>query len=244
MQLTMMGLLALKSIKSGESELQIAKIETPGWSGYAQMVFGVGPLLLITLTVYWWLKQGYEKQISRVPLDLISRAVKESNTTSSSTKNPLATDSSFFDGRELETVEKKRVFDSYIASSTDLEANESAALLSYKIEDDHKEPPMTRIPGILDTPVFEGDSDIQNLTYLHPCLIGRLPVPWLYQGPEVFERIRVDQKRIQALSLRRYIGRQRLGLSEMEGTDSEPVAKNVVSNFMDALLSWAYLTIS
>lgn len=244
MQLTMMGLLALKSIDSSENELQIEKIKAPGWSGYAQMVFGVGPLLLITLTVYWWLKQGYEKQISIVPLDLISRAEKETND-APRTNYPLPTDSSFF-GRELETVasQSKHTFNPSVASSTDIEANESATLLSYKIEEDHKEPPMTRTPGILDTPVFAGDSDIQNLTYLHPCLIGRLPVPWLYQGPEVLERIRSDQKRIQALSLRRYIGRQRLGLSEMDATDAEPVAKNAVSNFIDALLSWAYLTIS
>jgi hypothetical protein len=223
MQLTMMGLLALKSIENSEKELQIAKIKAPGWSGYAQMVLGVGPLLLITMTIYWWLKQGYERQISIIPLDLISLSAKERDDPSRA-NNPLSMDSTFFDGgRELEAVavENKHTFNPSIASSTDIEANahESANLL--KIEEYHKEPPMTRIPGILDTPVFEGDSDIQNLTYLHPCLIGRLPVPWLYHEHEVLERIRSDQKRIQVLSLRRYIGRQRLGLSEMEGTDSE-----------------------
>lgn len=243
MQLTMMGLLALKSIESNENSLEISKLKTPGWSGYAQMVLGVGPLLLITLTVYWWLKQGYEKQISRIPLDLISRAVKDTNA-SNQTKNSVPTDSSFFDGRELEAVENKHNSNTSASYSFDIEANESANLLSYKIEEDHKEPPMTRIPGILDTPVFECDSDIQNLTYLHPCLIGRLPVPWLNQGPEAFERIRSDQKRIQALSLRRYIGRQRLGLSELEESESDPVPKNAMSNFIDALMSWAYLTIS
>ena len=239
MQLTMMGLLALKSIESNENNLVVSTIKTPGWSGYAQMVFGVGPLLFITITVYWWLKQGYEKEIIQVPLDLISRSVKASNS-----MNPTAIDSSFIDGRELETVESNQNFNMSISASLDLEANESANLLSINSLDSHKEPPMTRIPGILDTPVFESDSDIQNLSYLHPCLIGRLPVPWLYQGPEVLERIRSDQKRIQALSLRRYIGRQRLGLSEMEESESYPAPKNAVLNFIDALMSWAYLTIS
>ncbi|KAJ3156813.1 hypothetical protein HDU86_003579 [Geranomyces michiganensis] len=47
------------------------------WSGYVQMVVGVGPLLVITGLMYWWFKHGFEKLITHVPLDIVGSVARE-----------------------------------------------------------------------------------------------------------------------------------------------------------------------
>ncbi|KAJ3104134.1 hypothetical protein HDU97_009485 [Phlyctochytrium planicorne] len=110
------------------------------------------------------------------------------------------------------------------------------------------EPPSTRVPGILDAPlqpavIPEGDEDesmlrtfavssrphgrqmtvfdapdLQLHTYIHPALIGRLPVAWLptSQGseqPRKLREARDDQIRQQRALFRRIVGLQRAGVA-------------------------------
>ncbi|KAI8927497.1 hypothetical protein BC831DRAFT_452160 [Entophlyctis helioformis] len=87
MQLTMMGLLALKTSDDGQSlgaqSVMQAPIHTTDggdptpWSDYAHMVIGVLPLLFITAFVYRWLNQGYEKQVTNIPLEILGKVAYE-----------------------------------------------------------------------------------------------------------------------------------------------------------------------
>ncbi|KAJ3024087.1 hypothetical protein HKX48_007268 [Thoreauomyces humboldtii] len=90
MQLTMMGVLALKagSVINGRPDdgdddsfmHGLRRTEDKGalrWSGYVQMVVGVGPLLIITSLIYWWFRHGFEKLINHIPLDVVGSVAKE-----------------------------------------------------------------------------------------------------------------------------------------------------------------------
>ncbi|KAI8585674.1 hypothetical protein BDZ88DRAFT_502106 [Geranomyces variabilis] len=95
MQLSMMGVLALKAgtglvgnpgdgdngdddddLFGGTGFLQSEK-KRLHWSGYVQMVVGVGPLLIITGLMYWWFKHGFEKLINHIPLDIVGSVARE-----------------------------------------------------------------------------------------------------------------------------------------------------------------------
>lgn len=341
MQLTMMGLLALKSIgpeENGRHRMVLSK--QPGWSGYAQMVAGIAPLLMLTGMVYWWLRQGYEKEIIQVPIEVISKAMRGVSIQPGAAFNSPDTHDSFaFDGQELEpfsgvgdvsheshppsmkadasiespndvpgftsendvngAVSDPETLGLRVDTDMDGDVNEETSLLGdafhsalqsshpEMLDDNvlayHLEPPMTRVQGILDAPVtfdpLSQDADLQNASYLHPALIGRLPVPWLSSKEEVgppesssslgvLERLRSEQSRRQRQSLKRFLGRQRLGVRAMEeeqvgdgdaadrslsGQTSFPCLDRQlhmqrpfrrVRNFMDGLTAWAHLTLS
>ncbi|KAI9008420.1 hypothetical protein BC832DRAFT_575403 [Gaertneriomyces semiglobifer] len=150
----------------------------------------------------------------------------------------------------------------------------------------HLEPPMTRVPGVLDAPfisatsiisthddarapISDGD-DLQLHTYLHPALIGRLPVAWIPGAgqPRRLEEAREAQKTGQMGLYRRIVGRQRIGVWELNDDsnlelaedgdeprdipgfprgrrrrDSTGVARRVMS-IVDGLTSWAHLSMS
>ncbi|KAJ2998500.1 hypothetical protein HDV02_004508 [Globomyces sp. JEL0801] len=125
------------------------------------------------------------------------------------------------------------------------------------------ETPMTRVPGVLDTAVgaamlrygeqdaaasplelSSDDDDCQLYSYLHPALIGKLPMPW-YDG-EVFEDLRRDQSRHQRLLVDKLQSRQRLSVHEELSHQDTTTSTNVsqVRGFFDGLTSWIHLTVS
>jgi hypothetical protein len=118
----------------------------------------------------------------------------------------------------------------------------------------HVEPPMTRVEGILDIPIGSamlkhGEQDDVNeeeedrllYSYLHPALIGRLPIVW---SPDLhFEHMRKEQIEEQKKLLKRYTYRQRLSVenpSEEEGSTTT----NPVRAFIDGFTSWIHLALS
>ncbi|KAJ1568368.1 hypothetical protein HK405_002662 [Cladochytrium tenue] len=72
----------------------------------------------------------------------------------------------------------------------------------------------------------DGVPDLQSETYLHPALIGRLPVAWIPGAtqPERLAEAREDQVRAQRALIRRIIGLQRAGVAEVEGRRAEAAA--------------------
>nr|KAJ3423210.1 hypothetical protein HK105_000364 [Polyrhizophydium stewartii] len=223
MQLTMMGLLALKASgdgarkKAGQGGMQTLLSEPTPWSDYAQMVSGVLPLLAITMFVYGWLSQGYDKQIIHIPLEILGKIANEFATRSvgSTGGGAMALDA---EAQRTMSDEEER--------------------LSLGI---HLEPPMTRVPGVLDAPVeaasavlrygddaeLDGHAarrrstdtdpareDIQLRTYVHPALIGKLPVPWLpgREQPQRLVELREEQARTQREVWRRLVAQQRVGM--------------------------------
>jgi hypothetical protein len=151
----------------------------------------------------------------------------------------------------------------------------------------HVEPPMTRVYGVLDPPLDSSipiipeidddeinnyqsiphhlDVDLTLYTYLHPALIGRLPLAWLatsdtgsQEQPLVLREAREAQKMLQNELRRRVIGRQRLGMAENSeegfGEDGEEDGllrrrgrggvKMKVYSFVDQISSWAHLVLS
>ncbi|KAI8822106.1 uncharacterized protein EV422DRAFT_417220 [Fimicolochytrium jonesii] len=149
----------------------------------------------------------------------------------------------------------------------------------------HLEPPMTRVAGILDAPFIsasaivpagdEADNatkinehdDLQLHTYVHPALIGRLPVPWVPGAtqPRRCREAREEMSKSQRNWYSRIVGRQRVGVWEL-GADDETVdiasqrsdsgglrrrgRRNSLSvvrkvmSFVDGVTSWAHLSMS
>ncbi|KAJ3217944.1 Radial spoke head protein 3 [Dinochytrium kinnereticum] len=147
------------------------------------------------------------------------------------------------------------------------------------------EPPSTRVPGILDAPlqpsvIPEGDEDenmlrslgaatsaagvfdapdLQLHTYMHPALIGRLPVAWLPDSqtsrqPRRLREAREEQVRMQRTLFRRIVGLQRVGVAaaaigetgeeeEEEGRGPRGILGKVRS-FFDGMSSWAHMQIT
>ncbi|KAI8608288.1 hypothetical protein BC830DRAFT_1174544 [Chytriomyces sp. MP71] len=71
-QVTMMGVLAIKYGGSWDTPGQ------PGeWSNYAQMVIGVAPLLVINFFMYWWFRNGYEKLVTNMPMEVLGKVLRE-----------------------------------------------------------------------------------------------------------------------------------------------------------------------
>ncbi len=98
----------------------------------------------------------------------------------------------------------------------------------------HVEPPSTRVVGVLD-PGFElvvPDDDAHAQadperelpaevhrgdpledSYIHPCFVGRLPIPWLpgRVQPRAVMRARQEEGALQHERRRKWMARQRLG---------------------------------
>jgi hypothetical protein len=108
------------------------------------------------------------------------------------------------------------------------------------------EPPMTKVSGILDPPITSSSkdeylnpkTDVQLYSYLHPCLIGKLPVAWLPFEP--FDNLRKKQYEDQLLLLKRYTYRQ------LQEDDVPLVAVRVgrMRRFMDGFSSFMHYTLS
>lgn len=108
------------------------------------------------------------------------------------------------------------------------------------------EPPMTKVSGILDPPITSSSkdeylnpkTDVQLYSYLHPCLIGKLPVAWLEFEP--FENLRKEQYQHQLLLLKRYTYNQ----LEEGSAPLVDVKVGRVKRFMDSFTSYIHYTLS
>ena len=145
----------------------------------------------------------------------------------------------------------------------------------------HIEPPMTRVPGILDIPVetasavlrygddfdlFRSDAeggndydlsvdDMQLHTYMHPAIIGRLPIAWLpgkKQAARLVE-LRDAQARHQREDWRRLVDKQQVLVQvandgeeqdEQQGVAESRPNAYTIRGFIDGIASWVYLTLS
>ncbi|KAJ3320157.1 Nuclear cap-binding protein subunit 1 [Boothiomyces sp. JEL0866] len=124
----------------------------------------------------------------------------------------------------------------------------------------HIEPPMTRVAGVLDVPlesamlkygeesdnisVDDVEEDCQLHSYMHPALIGKLPLPWI-EGNS-FEALRKDQGKQQKALLQRLKYQQRLSIEEAD-PDIEATERNLlgrVNGFFDGITSWLNLAVS
>ncbi|KAJ3312309.1 hypothetical protein HDV04_003202 [Boothiomyces sp. JEL0838] len=124
----------------------------------------------------------------------------------------------------------------------------------------HIEPPMTRVAGILDVPlesamlkygeesdnflVDDAEEDCQLHSYMHPALIGKLPLPWI-KGNN-FEFLRKDQGKQQKALLQRLKYQQRLSIEEAD-PDIEAEERSLlgrVNGFFDGITSWLNLAVS
>ncbi|KAJ3255330.1 hypothetical protein HK103_006353 [Boothiomyces macroporosus] len=124
----------------------------------------------------------------------------------------------------------------------------------------HIEPPMTRVAGILDVPlesamlkygeesdnffVDDVEEDCQLHSYMHPALIGKLPLPWI-KGNN-FESLRKDQGKQQKALLQRLKYQQRLSIEEAD-PDIEAEERSLlgrVNGFFDGITSWLNLAVS
>lgn len=118
------------------------------------------------------------------------------------------------------------------------------------------------------------DIDLTLFTYLHPALIGRLPIAWLAtdqkmilgssEQPRRLIEAREEQRNIQAQLWKRVVGKQRIGISDMdegdigeadngddpfgearsllgEGRRPEVGVYSRVRSFIDGMSSWAHL---
>ncbi|KAI9331339.1 hypothetical protein BDR26DRAFT_870344 [Obelidium mucronatum] len=95
--------------------------------------------------------------------------------------------------------------------------------------------------------------DLQNYTYIHPALIGRLPVAWLdlpHQS-DILQAARIEQVSQQKALVRRIIGMQRAGV-EVQAHGDEFTAANHLPRgrsflslrpLIDGLTGWAYMGI-
>ncbi|KAJ3029101.1 UNVERIFIED_CONTAM: hypothetical protein HDU68_000140 [Siphonaria sp. JEL0065] len=96
--------------------------------------------------------------------------------------------------------------------------------------------------------------DLQNYTYIHPALIGRLPVAWLDlpQQPESLDAARTEQVGQQKALVRRIIGMQRAGAEVLNGGDGSVVQQEVrrgrsflsLRPLVDGLTGWAYMNLN
>ncbi|KAJ3022323.1 UNVERIFIED_CONTAM: hypothetical protein HDU68_009203 [Siphonaria sp. JEL0065] len=96
--------------------------------------------------------------------------------------------------------------------------------------------------------------DLQNYTYIHPALIGRLPVAWLDlpQQPESLDAARTEQVGQQKALVRRIIGMQRAGAEVLNGGDGSSVQLEVrrgrsflsLRPLVDGLTGWAYMNLN
>jgi hypothetical protein len=296
MQLTMMGVLALKS---GEPSDTMAMSAAEQWSEYAKMVIGVIPLLLMTYLVYSLLKQAYEKQIRNVPLEVLGaaqRSFMSGNTepftmsesqelsdisadirlrnrlsvfSNASTTYPIESGSEDHKSKLAGRHSMASILDPTIGESSpfydlgeqDGFNDDSFQHSSYQpIENEnemmvrHVEPPMTRVSGILDIPIGtamikhgdqlanqEGEpDDLLLYSYVHPALIGRLPVAWLPN--QQFNQLRKHQIEEQKILLQRLTSRQRLSVENPLEEEAEKTG--AIRAFIDGFTSWIHLALA
>ncbi|KAJ3271449.1 Nuclear cap-binding protein subunit 1 [Terramyces sp. JEL0728] len=327
MQLSMMGVLALKSAEDSSFSATANPGSAESLSAYAQMVIGVIPLLCITFFTHKLLSDAYEKQIRNIPLEIIGKAIRSFGKSDEETelnhgqssyqisppellfeqelagidrlpqrklKNRLSSfslsrshqqdqvhinlsdDSS--SGDEVLPSKRFSTF-SIIQPNTDfnpfhdpsevnpvLDANPNAGYLPVNNGVDtntmqrHIEPPMTRVSGILDVPlesamlrygeesdntaVDDAEEDAQLHSYMHPALIGKLPLPWI-EGNN-FESLRKGQGKLQKALLHRLKYQQRLSIEEAD-PEIEAEERNLLGRmnvFFDGMTSWLNLAVS
>ena len=214
MQLTVMGVLVLKA----------ANLESTsnGWSEYAKVVLSITPLLPLTYIVYTMLDQAYSCLCSNIPLEMFrSTEIGTQNDTSN-------TETTHPDHLNLQ-----------LPDAITLSEREDSPLLDNSSSHSVLETPMTRVQGILDHPLFpdemKGYNDIQ--TYLHPALIGRLPMFWISNAS--FEYLRLSQADIQTDMLSRYSFTHHLPNERIESREDSKI-----QFYIDGLMSWIHYIIS
>lgn len=327
----MMGVLALRA--GVETDISVRET-THQWSGYAQMVIGVAPLLFGTVFVYSLLNHGYKRQIKNVPLEVMASIKRETEAKATRAgearpaTNPLGANTAQESEQELSemtgaenlrgglhhrysslSVTSRQGANSYSAPvgpppdspAKPLLQNNQSLLDGYPSEDfpdpeeeletentlpetdnmddfndalalsRHVEPPMSRVPGILDAPlgasiVEQGDhdstvfshdptiDDLQLHTYLHPALIGtfftfpgKLPVAWLPISNQRLEDLRNDQTRLQQQIWQRIVSKQQVGfyvLAQDEREAGDEDFQPRIRSFIDGVSSWVHLLLS
>lgn len=212
MQLTMMGLLALRAGEGSNAGAEFEGLVNGDNTGYLQMVLGIAPLIVITVVVYFMLKHAYERQIRNTPIDIVCAADK-----AAARELPEADPSGVRQELELSTLFGISVQNESIMN---FEQDESfripVNLQEIEAQSTSLEPPMTRINGILDVPLdatlHSTDCDALIGTYIHPACIGKLPIAWISgPSPPRLTDLRNEQSRIQRESLSRYVARQKAG---------------------------------
>ena len=221
MQITIMGALALKSAD--------LKSDSNGWSEYAKIVLSITPLLFCTYLVYNMLDQAYLRQCSNIPLEIFGKLERESSLGE-------------LDDDELNDTEmtpmlkspRQRDFSHMDDLSNSIEIGETYNPLHSVLET-----PMTRVRGVLDKALFpnemEGERELD--TYLHPALIGRLPIFWIHGSS--FDHLRKQQVENQSIILNRHNYRQR---AVREPVDY--VNDSRLQWFFEGLMNWIHRLIS
>ncbi|KAJ3111868.1 hypothetical protein HDU96_005264 [Phlyctochytrium bullatum] len=86
MQVSMMGVLAFKFggkstgaviVDAAAAAAGPATTAAPAWSGYVQMIVGVLPLIICSLGMFWWFREGYEKLVRNTPIELVGKVARD-----------------------------------------------------------------------------------------------------------------------------------------------------------------------
>ncbi|KAJ3409142.1 hypothetical protein HDU80_002772 [Chytriomyces hyalinus] len=103
-QFSMMGVLAIKYGNSWDEPGKAGE-----WSNYAQMVIGVLPLLFINLLMYWWFRNGYEKLVTNLPMEVLGKVLRDARNAEAAESSGLASSSPLSGSRRRnETVPTPR----------------------------------------------------------------------------------------------------------------------------------------
>jgi hypothetical protein len=279
MQLTMMGVLALKSVpqkvgKLGTDEIfwELIRLDKVGssWFTYLSMVLAIMPLLVFSMGIFWWFNRGYDLEVKCMPLEILSfveryigrKYPQEDNSFISHSAGVSSNDPSFIRQEpKAAKPEPAPFFDpedpmrhSLLKEVDEFEEEPTLEVTppisdSGLTEDMHIEPPMSRVPGILDarlessvpilpeitedqtdlhadmsidqiTPIE--DIDFQVYSYFHPALIGRLPTAWLagvHPQPISLVEARAEETRLQVENWKRIVAHQRSGIRSLSEDD-------------------------
>jgi hypothetical protein len=260
MQITMMGVLSIRvtdSVESGE------------WSKYAQMIIGILPLVLITIFMIRMTKKGHLSKILNTPLDLLNEVSGSASRGRSDfelheARQPSGSRFPANSGIDVLHLDVSIPSDDEFAlegenseNSFLLEHEEGSAFLAA-----HREPPMTRTPGVLDIPFgaafagvsYEEQSHILNTrtsdifddllahSYIHPALIGKLPLPWL---PGMLSSSKLDSLvQMQSESQRRLYTRLLAKLKILPSDQINTLDSPKLKGYFEAISGWLHLSLA
>ena len=222
MQLTIMGVLALKSTDLESS--------STGWSEYAKIVLSISPLLLLTYFVYNMLDRAYLRQCTNIPLEVFGKIDRQYG------RNDIVNNVTF-------ETEMTPLIGNHPNLSSTPEHEISARDEPQESQFIHSvlETPMTRVDGILDQAFFPSEMQEQKdvNSYLHPALIGRMPIFWIPHSS--FDHLRSEQINNQSRILSRHNFRQ---TATREDNGLQPFYGGRIDWFFESLMNWIHRLIS